>query len=376
MNNPRVSIVHDWLMDFGGAEKVAESLVEAFGAKDIYTLFCDPGNFISSPISGCGIKTSFLNSPFFKKRYRKFLPLFPFAIEQFDIKECDVVISSSHCVAHGIIPKMDQLHICYCHTPLRYAWDLTYDYIELSGLSTGLKSLVAKAGLHYLRMWDEGASKRVDHYVSNSDFVGRRIKRFYGRDSVTIYPPCETGGLSCDVRKGDHFLFASRLVQYKRADLVIKAAKELNIPLRVAGDGPQFEELKELAPHNVTFLGHLSKDELKKEMASARALIFPPLEDFGILPVEAQALGTPVIAYGKGGALETVMAPSGDDFSRATGLFFDRQDVSSIADAVGKFMTVESKFNKDAMTANAKRFSKERFQKEIKEFVESKRQER
>jgi glycosyltransferase involved in cell wall biosynthesis len=376
MSDLKVSLVHDWLMDFGGAESVVESLVEVFKPDDIYTLFYDKANFSSSPISKCDIRTSFLDKDIFKKRYRKFLPLFPFAIEQFDIKNCDVILSSSHCVAHGIIPKMDQIHICYCHTPLRYAWDLTHDYLELSGLNKGVKSWLAKAGLHYPRMWDEGAAKRADHYIANSNFVAKRIKRFWGRDAETIYPPCDIQGLTRESKKGDHFLFASRLVHYKRADLVIEAAKEMKIPLRVAGGGPQLEELREKAPNWVTFLGHLSKDELRKEISSARALIFPALEDFGILPVEAQALGTPVIAYGKGGALETVVPPSGDDFSKATGLFFKDQDAGSIAAAVKQFAEVEANFRNDALTGNAKRFSKERFAEEIREFVEAKRQQK
>lgn len=372
----RVALVHDWLVDFGGAESVVEALVETFRPSDIHTLFYDPRNFVSSPISKCKIHTTFLDINWARKRYRKLLPLFPLAVERLNVRDCDVVISSSHCVAHGVRTSPEQLHICYCHTPIRYAWDMMDEYLTLSGMVSGPKSWLAKAALSYIRRWDRRTSSRAQYYISNSRFIASRIRNYWGKDAVTIYPPCGVEPLEENIAKGDHFLFASRLVQYKRADLVVEAARKIGAPVRIAGGGPQLGELKSIAPENVTFLGHLQKDDLRREIASARALIFPALEDFGILPVEAQALGTPVIAYGRGGALETVVPPKGGDYSQATGIFFDSQDADSIADAVRKFGGIEKNFRKDAMTGNARKFSKERFVREISEFVASKREKR
>ncbi|MFB3851008.1 MAG: glycosyltransferase [Acidobacteriota bacterium] len=372
----KINLVHDWLVDFGGAEKVLETLVEVFDPQKIYTLFFDEKNFKESPISKKEIVTSFLNKNFVKKRYRNFLPFFPFAIEQFDVDESDVLISSSHCVAKGIMPKTDQLHICYCHTPLRYAWDQSYDYLKLLKLDRGLKSIFVKAVLHYLRIWDETSSKRVDHFVSNSNFVGERIRKFYKRESTTIYPPCDVEPPKEEIKKEEHFVFASRLVHYKRADLVVEVFKDLKIPLKIIGDGPQYKELKEKSSSNIIFLGHLKKEELRREIASARALIFPPLEDFGILPVEAQSLLTPVIALKKGGSLETVVSSKSGDYSNATGVFFEQQDKDSLEKAVKEFLNVEKKFTKEALLKNSKRFSKDRFIKEISQFVKQKYEEK
>ena len=372
----KVALVHDWLVDFGGAESVVEALVETFRPEDIFTLFYAPENFVSSPISKCRIHTTFLDKKWARRRYRKLLPLFPSAVERLKISECDVVISSSHCVAHGVRTTPEQLHICYCHTPIRYAWDMMDEYLALSGMASGPKSWLAKAALSYIRRWDRRVSSRARYYVSNSRFIASRIKNYWGKDAVTIYPPCGVEPLEEAVLKCDHFLFASRLVQYKRADLVVEAARKIGAPVRVAGGGPQLGELRKIAPDNVTFLGHLQKNDLRKEIASARALIFPALEDFGILPVEAQALGTPVIAYGRGGALETVVPPKGGDCSQATGIFFDSQDADSIAEAVRRFENVEKGFRKEAMTDNAKKFSKERFVREISDFVASKMENR
>lgn len=376
MDGMKVALVHDWLVDFGGAENVVEALVEAFRPEDIYTLFYDPANFASSPISKCAIHTTFLDRKWVKKRYRTFLPFFPFAVERLKVKDCDVVISSSHCVAHGVLTAPEQVHICYCHTPIRYAWDMMDEYLRLSGMASGPKSWLAKAALARIRRWDRRTSSRAQFYVSNSRFIASRIKNYWGKEAVTIYPPCDVDPPREAVPKGDHFLFASRLVQYKRADLVVEAARKIGAPVRIAGGGPQFGELKSIAPGNVTFLGHLSRADLAREIASARALIFPALEDFGILPVEAQGLGTPVIAYGKGGALETVIPPDGDDYSRATGIFFESQTPEAVAEAVGRFRGIEKNLRKEAMTENAKRFSKERFIREMSDFVASKRAER
>ena len=372
----KINLVHDWLVDFGGAEKVLESLVEVFNPEKIYTLFYDKENFADSPISQREIVTTFLDKNFVKKRYRNFLPFFPFAIEQFDVDESDVLISSSHCVAKGIMPKVGQIHICYCHTPLRYAWDQSYDYLKLLKLQRGIKSVLVKTVLHYLRIWDETSSKRVDYFISNSNFVKERIKKFYKRESFTIYPPCDVEPLKEEIKKEERFVFASRLVHYKRADLVIDVFNELKIPLKVIGDGPQYKELKEKSHKNIEFLGHLKKEDLRREIATGRALIFPPVEDFGILPVEAQSLGTPVIALKKGGSLETVISPKEGNFENATGLFFERQEKDSLTKTVKEFLIVEGKFKKESLIKNSQRFSKERFIREISQFVKQKYEEK
>lgn len=366
----RTLLVHDWLVDLGGAEKVVESLIESLSPQKIFTLFYDEKNFKASPISKQDIVTSFLDKPFFKKRYRTFLPLFPYAIEDFDTDGFDLIFSSSHCVAKGIIPKVDQIHICYCHTPMRYIWDLTFEYLKLSKLDKGLKSVLAKAFFHYLRIWDESSSSRVDYFISNSNFVGKRIEKFYKRKAKTIYPPCDVEPLKEVVKKDGSFLFASRLVSYKRADIVIEAFKELKLPLKVIGDGPEYKELKRASSENIKFLGFLKKDDLRKEIASSMALIFPPIEDFGILPVEAQSLGTPVIAFKMGGSLETVIPPTSNNFEDATGIFFENQDKDSLINAVLEFIKNSNKFKSESLLKNASRFSKERFLREIKEFVE------
>lgn len=372
----KVNLIHDWLIDFGGAEKVLEALVEAFNPIKIYTLFYNNKNFSNSTISKREIITSFLDKNFVKKRHRNFLPLFPFAIEQFNSEESDVLISSSHCVAKGIIPKANQIHICYCHTPLRYAWDQSYDYLKFLNLEKGIKGFIVKLFLHYLRIWDESSSKRVDYFISNSNFVGERIKKFYKRESVTIYPPCEVEPLKEEVKKEDCFVFASRLVHYKRADLAIEVFNELKIPLKVIGDGPHYKELKKNSSPNIHFLGHLKKEDLRKQIASARALIFPAIEDFGIIPVEAQSLGTPVIALKKGGSLETIVPLEKDNFDKATGVFFEKQEKKSLQKAIETFLKEENKFNKNALFKNSQRFSKERFIKEISQFVREKYEEK
>ncbi len=365
-------LVHDWLVDSGGAEKVLESLIEVLEPSRIFTLFYDPENFKNSIIFKQTIETTFLNKNFFKKRYRNFLPFFPYAIENLDTEGFDLVFSSSHCVAKGIIPKVEQLNICYCHTPVRYVWDQSFEYLKLSKLDKGIKGFLSKMVFNYLRIWDESSSKRVDHFISNSDFVGKRIEKYYKRESKTIYPPCDVEPLENMPQKTEEFVFASRLVPYKRPDIVIEVFNDLKIPLKVIGDGPLYKDLKKFKKDNIKFLGYLKKEDLRREIASSLALIFPPIEDFGILPVESQSLLTPVIALKRGGSLETVIEPEGENYDRATGIFFENQDKESIKIAVEKFLKNRDKFRSESLLSNARRFSKERFKKEIKEFVEEK----
>lgn len=371
MSTYEIAFVQDWLVDFGGAERCLEAMCAEFPGAPIHTMFHDPRQFKDSPIEDHIIHTSFLDRAFFKKRYRTFLPLYPLAIEQLDVGEPDVVLSFSHSVAHGALVRADSLHVCYCHTPVRYAWDLYHPYLRLSGLTEGVRSWVARAILHYIRLWDATAARRVDKYIANSRNVARRIERIYGKEAAVIYPPVDVARFKSADARGDAFLCVGRMVPYKRADLAVVACTRLGLPLRVVGDGPEFEKLRRLAGPSVTFLGRLGDAEVAREMASARALLFCGEEDFGITPVEAQAAGTPVIAFGKGGALETVIPPEGDDYGSATGLFFAERSAESLAAALAVFDRSAHRFSQEAAVENAARFDAARYAREMKAFLEA-----
>lgn len=371
-----LSFVQDWLVDFGGAERCLDALCPEFPSAPIHCLFHDPAQFIGSFVESHEIRTTFLDHPFFRKRYRTFLPLYPLAVEQLDPGLSDVVLSFSHSVAKGVLTRSDSLHICYCHTPVRYAWDLYHEYLRLSGLTRGGKAWIARAVLHYLRLWDAATAHRVDLFVANSRHVATRIRRIYGREARVVHPPVEVGRFQPAGKRGSHFLAAGRLVAYKRFDLAVATCTRLGIPLRVAGDGPELGRLRSLAGPTVEFLGRLSDGAMAEEMASARALLFCGEEDFGITPVESQAAGTPVIAYGRGGALETVVAPDGEEYSRATGLFFANQDLDSLAKALEAFDRTAHRFRSDAALANASGFSTERYVREMLELLDGAWEER
>jgi glycosyltransferase involved in cell wall biosynthesis len=367
----KVAFVQDWLMDYGGAERCLDALCAEFPDAPVHTLFYDPRQFQESAIARRMVHTTFLDRPFFKRRYRAFLALYPLAVEQLDTGEPDVVVSFSHCVAHGALVRSDVLHLCYCHTPVRYAWDLTHPYLRMAGLDRGLRGWAAKAVLHYLRMWDEAAARRVDLYVANSRNVARRIERIYGRSARVIHPPVEVGRFAVEAARTGAFLVVGRMVAYKRMDLAVAACTNLGLPLRVVGDGPELDRLRRLAGPTVTFLGRLRDEEVAREMAAARALLFPGEEDFGITPVEAQAAGTPVIAYGKGGALETVVPPEGGSYERATGLFFHEPTAESLAEALATFDREGHRFDPAAGAENARRFSTGRYLTEMTTLIES-----
>jgi glycosyltransferase involved in cell wall biosynthesis len=370
----KLAFVQDWLMDFGGAERCLDALCQEFPDAPIHTLFYDPKQFDDSAISGRIIHTTFLNKPFIKSRYRHFLPLFPLAVEQLDTGEPDAVVSFSHSVAHGALVRSDVLHVCYCHTPVRYAWDLTHQYLRLSRLDRGLRSWFVRAVLHYLRVWDAAAASRADFYVANSLHVARRIKRIYGRDAAVIYPPVDVERFSPSEKRNGAFLVLGRMVPYKRADLAVVACTRLGLPLRVVGDGPEMDKLQRLGGPTVEFLGRLSDAEAAKELAQARALLFPGEEDFGITPVEAQASGTPVIAYGKGGAMETVIPPAGEDYSEATGLFFLAPTAESLAESLAAFDASAHRFDPQAGVRNASRFGTHRYRGEMRALVQDRLQ--
>ncbi|MCI4398402.1 MAG: glycosyltransferase [Acidobacteria bacterium] len=367
-----LAFVHDWLVDFGGAERCLEAMCQEYPKSPIHTLFFDSRQFSGSAIINREISTTFLSRSFFKKRYRTFLALYPFAVEQLDVGSPDVVLSFSHSVAHGVLTRSDTLHVCYCFTPVRYAWELYHDYLRLSGLDRGARSWLARAVLHYVRLWDAAAAPRVDCWLADSNHAARRVKRVYGQEAGVIYPPVDVERFKPCGQKGDAYLLAGRLVAYKRADLAVMACTRLGVPLRIVGDGPELGRLRRMAGPSVTFLGKLSDDEIAGEMARARALIFPGEEDFGIAPVEAQAAGTPVIAYGVGGATETIIPPDKDDYSEATGLFFMEPTVDSLCLAIQRFEVDSHRFRPASLINNAARFAKQRFVEEMKQFIETK----
>ena len=358
----KVAFVHDWLVTPAGAERVLEALYEVYPGP-VHTLVCDRDRWKDRLGGPSNIRTSFLQRfPKVRSMYRNYLALFPLAVESFDLSEFDVVISSSHAAAKGCMTRADQLHICYCHTPMRYAWDLTYDYLGSLGR---WKRMLAQLALHYIRIWDQSNAKRVDFYVANSSYTARRIQKCYGRAAKVIYPPVDVERFSLSQTRKDHFVTVSRLVPYKRVDLLIQAFNELRLPLKIVGDGPLFSKLKALAGPTVELLGSLEQEAVREVVGQAKAFVFAAEEDFGIAPVEAQAAGTPVIAYGRGGVCESVIEGE-------TGLFFREQTVEGVKSAVTSFLRAGDRFDPKAIRKNAERFSRARFQREFKAFVDEK----
>lgn len=359
----KVALVHDWLVNIGGAEKVLKVISEIFPEADIFTLVYSKDTLKKLNLSS-KVYASFINNlPKALSKYPYYLPLMPIAIEQFDLSNYDLIISSSHCVAKGIITKSYQSHICYCHTPMRYLWDLYFPYLRDHNLERGLKSIFVRVIFHYLRMWDVISSNRVDYFIANSKNVADRIKKIYRREAVVIYPPVDIENFYTSEKKEDYFIVLSRLVPYKKVDLVVEVFNDLKLPLVIIGDGEEREKIEKIANENIRILGWQEDKVVKEYLSKAQALIFPSEEDFGIVPVEAQASGTPVIAFNKGGAKETVV-------DGKTGILFDEQSVNSLKKAVLRFLRERDNFKKEDMLINAKRFSKERFIIEFKSFIE------
>lgn len=362
----RRALIHDWFYVYGGAEKVVKSILNIYPDLEPHALI----DFLedkdrNSFLKGKKAKTSFIqNLPFVKKNHRKYLQLFPQAIEQFDLREFDLILSTSSSVAKGVLTNANQLHICYMHSPVRYAWDLYHQYLQEAGLQKGLKAWYAKRVLHKLRLWDIATVNRVDHYIANSKYIAKRIKKLYNREATVIYPPVDVNSFTLETEKEDYYLAASRLVSYKKLDIIVEAFSKMpHKKLIVIGDGPEMDKLKRLKKENISLLGYQSKESLVHHMQKAKAFVFAAEEDFGIIPVEAQACGTPVIAFGKGGALETVI-------DKETGVFFYQQSVDAIMNAVDLFEKQE--FNATLIRENAEKFSVEIFEKKFNEFVEKK----
>ena len=363
----KIAIVHDWLVVYAGAERVLEQILQLFPDADLFSIIDFLPVQQRAFLHNRKVTTSFIqNVPYARTKYRAYLALMPIAVEQFDLSGYDVVISSSYAVAKGVLTGPDQVHISYVHSPIRYAWDMQHQYLQESNFGS-LKSWIAKIILHYIRQWDYRTANGVDDFIANSHFIARRIKKVYGRESTVIYPPVDISAFTFSDTKGDYYLTASRLVPYKKIDLIVEAFSAMpDKQLVVIGDGPDYGKIAAKAADNIHLLGYQSSDSLKSHMQKARAFVFAAEEDFGIIPVEAQACGTPVIAFGKGGVLETVLGATVD---HPTGVFFEAQTVESIVNAVHRFENIESKMQPALCRDNAMRFSVSRFRYEFSTHV-------
>lgn len=359
----RIAIIHEWPVVYAGSERVVAAMLEVFPRADLYALVHDPEALRGTPLEGVPVRTSFIQSlPKSKEKYRSYLPLMPLAVEQFDLRHYDIVISSHHAVAKGVLTGSDQLHVSYVHTPARYAWDLYWDYLIESGLDRRIRGLLARLVLHYIRLWDLSASYRVDAYLANSSYVARRIGKLYRRPARVICPPVDIDRFRSDLPREEFFVAVSRFVPYKRMDLVAKALTEMGRPIVMIGEGSEFERVRAKGGSNVELLGYQPDEVVVDYLQRARALIFAANEDFGIVPVEAQAAGCPVIAYGRGGTLETVV---GWPAANPTGVFFDAQTPVAIEAAVKLFEAHEDEFSPQNCRLNAQRFGRERFDREL-----------
>ncbi|WP_439291301.1 glycosyltransferase family 4 protein [Lonepinella koalarum] len=365
------ALVHDWFNVCGGAEKCIASFNHIWNDLDHFSLI----DFLTDEdrqtiVNGKTIQTSFIQKlPKAKNKYRNYLPLFPFAIEQFDLSDYDLILSSSSCVAKGVLTHANQLHICYMHTPVRYAWDLYFQYLRESKLEKGIKSILAKYFLHKLRLWDMSTINRVDHYIANSKYIANRIQKVYGKQADVIYPPVDIEKFQFSDKKEDFYLTASRLVPYKKIDLIIETFCQTNKRLVVVGAGPDMQKIKEKAGNhkNIEILGYQPDSVLLDLMQRAKAFVFAAEEDFGIIPVEAQACGTPVICLSKGGTKETVI-------NNITGIHFDKQNVESLLNAINMLEQNYHTFDFDKIRKHAANFSTQRFETEISYYVEQKYQ--
>lgn len=366
----RVAIVHDWLSAYAGAEKVLASILESFPDADLFCLVDFLPEEDRKRLGGKKAMTSFLQGfPFAKRHYRLYVPLMPLAVEQFNLKSYDLIISSSHAVAKGVLTGPNQLHISYVHTPMRYAWDLQHQYLEESGLQKGARGIFAKLLLHYLRIWDRNSVSCVDQVIANSCFTQKRIQKIYNRDSVVVYPPVDTVSNVPGKMKEDFYLTVSRLVPYKKVGLLVEAFSEMpNKQLVVIGDGPQMSKIKSKCSANVTIMGYQSSDVARDYMQRARAFLFAAEEDFGITPIEAQSCGTPVICYGRGGCLETVRGIDGED---PTGVFFQEQTKAAVRQAISDFETNEHQLLPENCRKNALRFSAAEFREHFEDYVKT-----
>lgn len=364
----KIAVVCDWLVTYAGAEKVLEQILNIFPEADLFAVVDFLPENQRDFIQKKKVTTTFIqHMPRARKKYRNYLPFMPIAIEQLDLSAYDVVISSSHCVAKGVLTGPNQIHISYVHSPIRYAWDLQHQYLREAGLTHGFKSKIARLIMHYMRIWDTRTSNGVDYFIANSHFIAKRIWKCYRRKATVIYPPVDIEKFEYCEDKEDYYVTASRMVPYKKMDIIVEAFSQMpDKRLIVIGDGPDFEKIKKKAGPNISLLGFAPDEVLKDKMQHAKAFVFAAEEDFGILPVEAQACGTPVIAYGRGGALETVRAIGRD--SQPTGVFFKEQTGDSLKAAIEKFEDNSSNIFPESCRKNAEQFSIDVFQTRFKKF--------
>jgi glycosyltransferase involved in cell wall biosynthesis len=359
----KVAVVHYWWLSNRGGEAVVSALIELFPHADLFVHVCDEALVRETlgPNFEGRIITSFISRlPGAKRHYQKYLPFMPMALEQLDLSAYDLVISSESGPAKGVVTRPDATHICYCHSPMRYVWDMYHEYVSRAGR---LVRTLFPAIAHWLRVWDRVAADRVDVFVANSSFIAARIRKFYRREAEIIYPPVSTAAFSHEQPRGDYYLCLGQLVAYKRADIAVDAFNRLQLPLVVIGEGETFDELKARAGANITFLGRQPFAVVKQHLEHCKGLIFPGVEDFGIVPVEAMASGAPVIAYGRGGALDTVV-------DGQTGILFHEQTVDALAEAVRKVESGAVRFAPEVLRRHALGFDKEIFKGRIRALVE------
>lgn len=356
----RVAIVHYWLINMRGGEKVLEAFCEMFPKADIYThVYKHEG--MSDTIKRHRIKTTFINRlPFAEYWYKNYLPLMPLAIEQLDLREYDLVISSESGPAKGFVTSSGTVHVCYCHTPMRYLWDMYHDYLSNAGI---VKRMMIRPLMHYLRMWDALSALRVDHFIANSNFVAQRIRKHYRRDSNIVHPPVSAEDFYISEEISDYYLMVGQLVSYKCAHIAIDAFNRLGKKLIIIGDGEEYKNLKRRAGPNIHLMGRQSFSVIRKHYAECRALIFPGVEDFGIVPLEAMSSGRPVIAYRAGGALETVVEGK-------TGLFFNEQTVDALIESVEEYEETSEQYKPSLIREHAEKFNNARFKHEMRSLID------
>lgn len=371
----RIAAIHDWLYTYVGSERTLESILRCVPVEAIYTMV----DFLPAEfrffLNDLPVTHSFIqNLPRARQWRRHYLPLMPLAVESFDVSWADIVISSSSAIAKGVLTHGEQLHLCYCYSPARYAWDLTHQYLRESGLKRGPKAFLARLLLHYLRIWDVTNSNRVDHFAAISHYIARRIWHVYRRTSAVIYPPVDIPRFTLTPEKEDFYLTVSRLEVYKKVDLIVETFSRFKQRLVVVGDGPALARIKAKATANVEILGYQPDTVVQNLMEKARGFIFAANEDFGIVAVEAQAGGTPVIAYGHGASLETVhgVFPGTVPHPGATGVFFREQTPDSLLEALEWFERHREKIDPQSCRVQAERFSRPRFEQEFQQFVREK----
>lgn len=364
----KIAIVHEWFVNYAGSERVVESFLNIFPQADVYALV----DFLNEEqrnqiLKGKYAKTSFIQKlPLARKHHRNYLPFFPKAIESLDLSKYDLILSSSHAVTKGVRKSEKQLHISYCHSPMRYIWDEAERYFAASNLNKGIKRLIANKILNYLRKWDLKTSQLPDYLIANSNYIAEKIKRIYRRDAEVIYPPVDVELFQLNETKEDYYLTASRLVPYKKVDLIVEAFAQMpDKKLVIIGSGPESDKIKTKLTPNIEFLGYQRFDILKSYLQKAKAFVFAAEEDFGIIVVEAMACGTPVIALNKGGTAETVI-------DNQTGIHFNSQTVEDLINAIMNFETNQYSFSPKEISNYAKNFSRSIFEQKIKDFVEHK----